>query len=201
MKGTFWKEGSPVAMAHYLRPVYYYETDRMDCVHHSNYIRWFEEARIHLMRGAATSPTRSWRAWRHREPRAPPPRRTTSTMARFGETVDIAVHVESYTGTRIAFSGTRCGTGPPAPSGARGAPSHCFLGGDRPARSPSRKPPPPTTRRYAPALGATRTRRNRSEQERDRPDPAHGLEQLGLLRQRRHRGAAAWATPSTWPTT
>ena len=21
----------------------------MDCVHHSNYIRWFEEARIHLM--------------------------------------------------------------------------------------------------------------------------------------------------------
>ena len=33
----------------YQRPVYYYETDRMDCVHHSNYIRWFEEARIHLM--------------------------------------------------------------------------------------------------------------------------------------------------------
>ena len=34
----------------YERPVYYYETDRMDCVHHSNYIRWFEEARVHLMR-------------------------------------------------------------------------------------------------------------------------------------------------------
>ena len=29
--------------------VCYYETDRMDCVHHSNYIRWFEEARIWLM--------------------------------------------------------------------------------------------------------------------------------------------------------
>jgi len=36
----------------YTRPVFYYETDRMDCVHHSNYIRWFEEARIHFMRQA-----------------------------------------------------------------------------------------------------------------------------------------------------
>lgn len=25
--------------------VFYYETDAMKCVHHSNYIRWFEEAR------------------------------------------------------------------------------------------------------------------------------------------------------------
>ena len=33
----------------YQRPVYYYETDRMDCVHHSNYIRWFEEARMDMM--------------------------------------------------------------------------------------------------------------------------------------------------------
>lgn len=30
----------------YTRKVYYYETDRMGIVHHSNYIRWFEEARI-----------------------------------------------------------------------------------------------------------------------------------------------------------
>ena len=33
----------------YSREVYYYETDRMDIVHHSNYIRWLEEARIHLL--------------------------------------------------------------------------------------------------------------------------------------------------------
>ena len=26
--------------------VQYYETDQMKVVHHSNYIRWFEEARI-----------------------------------------------------------------------------------------------------------------------------------------------------------
>ena len=34
----------------YSRKVYYYETDRMGIVHHSNYIRWFEEARDDFMR-------------------------------------------------------------------------------------------------------------------------------------------------------
>lgn len=33
----------------YSRKVYYYETDRMNIVHHSNYIRWLEEARIDLL--------------------------------------------------------------------------------------------------------------------------------------------------------
>ena len=28
----------------------YYETDQMGVVHHSNYIRWFEEARVDMMR-------------------------------------------------------------------------------------------------------------------------------------------------------
>ena len=31
------------------RKANYYETDQMGIVHHSNYIRWFEEARIALM--------------------------------------------------------------------------------------------------------------------------------------------------------
>lgn len=30
----------------YEREVFYYETDKMGIVHHSNYIRWLEEARI-----------------------------------------------------------------------------------------------------------------------------------------------------------
>jgi len=33
-------------MYEYTRPVYYYETDKMGVVHHSNYIRWLEEARM-----------------------------------------------------------------------------------------------------------------------------------------------------------
>lgn len=39
----------------YERKPFYYETDRMDVVHHSNYIRWFEEARIHFMEEAGYS--------------------------------------------------------------------------------------------------------------------------------------------------
>ena len=33
----------------YERKVNYYETDAMAIVHHSNYIRWFEEARMDYM--------------------------------------------------------------------------------------------------------------------------------------------------------
>lgn len=33
----------------YRRKAYYYETDRMDIVHHSNYVRWLEETRVDLM--------------------------------------------------------------------------------------------------------------------------------------------------------
>ncbi len=33
----------------YTRKVHYYETDQMGIVHHSNYIRWFEEARIDML--------------------------------------------------------------------------------------------------------------------------------------------------------
>lgn len=33
----------------FLRKPNYYETDQMGIIHHSNYIRWFEEARIHWM--------------------------------------------------------------------------------------------------------------------------------------------------------
>lgn len=33
----------------YVREVNYYETDMMKIVHHSNYIRWFEEARTYLL--------------------------------------------------------------------------------------------------------------------------------------------------------
>ena len=85
----------------YSREVYYYETDRMDCVHHSNYIRWFEEARVHFMRemgfpydkleaSGIVSPVLHAEA-------------DYRAMCRFGEQVEIAAGIESYTGTRIGF--------------------------------------------------------------------------------------------------
>ncbi len=36
-------------MNKYLHKVNYYETDKMGVVHHSNYVRWMEEARIHFL--------------------------------------------------------------------------------------------------------------------------------------------------------
>lgn len=33
----------------YVRRANYYETDKMGIIHHSNYIRWFEEARLRYM--------------------------------------------------------------------------------------------------------------------------------------------------------
>ena len=37
-------------MKPYLRKAFYYETDQMSIVHHANYIRWMEEARLDFMR-------------------------------------------------------------------------------------------------------------------------------------------------------
>lgn len=34
----------------YLRQAHYHETDQMGIIHHANYIRWFEEARIAFLR-------------------------------------------------------------------------------------------------------------------------------------------------------
>lgn len=34
----------------YERETFYYETDQMGIIHHSNYIRWFEEARIDFLK-------------------------------------------------------------------------------------------------------------------------------------------------------
>lgn len=85
----------------YERAVYYYETDRMDCVHHSNYIRWFEEARIFFMQekgfpydqmeaSGILSPVLAAQA-------------EYCSMCRFGEQVSVTVRIESYTGTKIGF--------------------------------------------------------------------------------------------------
>lgn len=36
-------------MGNYIHKVNYYETDKMGVVHHSNYVRWMEEARVYMM--------------------------------------------------------------------------------------------------------------------------------------------------------
>ena len=39
----------PNSASPYKRCVFYYETDKMGIVHHSNYIRWLEEARLDFL--------------------------------------------------------------------------------------------------------------------------------------------------------
>lgn len=42
-------------MTPYIHKVQYYETDKMGITHHSNYIRWMEEARTHYLEEAGWS--------------------------------------------------------------------------------------------------------------------------------------------------
>lgn len=43
------KAGIMLKITPYEREAHYYETDQMAIIHHSNYIRWFEEARTDYM--------------------------------------------------------------------------------------------------------------------------------------------------------
>ena len=45
----------PYTALPYKRRVFYYETDKMGIVHHSNYIRWMEEARLDFMQQSGLS--------------------------------------------------------------------------------------------------------------------------------------------------
>ena len=50
---TQWRENiSIMRLRPYTRRVFYYETDKMGIVHHANFIRWFEEARVDLIEQA-----------------------------------------------------------------------------------------------------------------------------------------------------
>lgn len=48
----------------YVREPFYYETDQMGIIHHSNYIRWFEEARVALLVHLGF-PIKNRRIWDH----------------------------------------------------------------------------------------------------------------------------------------
>lgn len=86
----------------YKHKVQYYETDKMGIVHHSNYIRWFEEARTEaleclgisydfLERSGIISPIVSV-STKYR------------SMTRFGETVIIKFRISKYTGIRLVVN-------------------------------------------------------------------------------------------------
>ena len=82
----------------------YYETDQMGIIHHANYLHWFEEARIDMMEQMGMgydvmeeqgiiSPVLSI----HCE---------YKSMVRFGETVQVLVHLKEYNGIKMTLEYT-----------------------------------------------------------------------------------------------
>ncbi len=113
-------------MNDYIRTVNYYETDRMGITHHSNYIRWMEEARVDYLEQlgyglkrledeGVTSPVVEV-ACRYRQ---------TTT---FADEVRIHVAVEQYTGVKLTLNYTITNTATDALV-FTGTSSHCFIDG------------------------------------------------------------------------
>lgn len=88
-------------MVHYEHKVQYYETDGMGIVHHSNYIRWFEEARVDLLEQLGFGYDRIEEAGY-----SGPVLEVScqyKTMSKFGETVRIEASITQYNGVRMTL--------------------------------------------------------------------------------------------------
>ena len=92
-------------MEPYRHTVKYYETDRMGFTHHSNYIRWMEEARIDFLDQLGY-------------------RRSTT----FPDTVSISVAVEEFRGVRLRLKYVM--TNEESAVVCEAASEHCFIGKD-----------------------------------------------------------------------
>ncbi|MDE6657402.1 MAG: acyl-CoA thioesterase [Oscillospiraceae bacterium] len=108
----------------YQRTPYYYETDQMKIIHHSNYIRWFEEARIAYFDSVGYS-----FAKQEQEGIVCPVLTVDVNylkMVYFGETVQIETKLMSYNGVRYGFAYTvrNSNTGQICCTGTS---THCFL--------------------------------------------------------------------------
>lgn len=108
----------------YKHKVQYYETDQMGIVHHSNYIRWFEEARIdftekmgmgyHEMEAAGIlSPVLSVEA-------------SYLRMVYFGDTVTIHTSIKEYNGIKLTV-GYEVISDKTSMVHCRGTSKHCFI--------------------------------------------------------------------------
>lgn len=111
----------------YIFKVRYYETDKMGIVHHSNYIRWMEEARLDYLEqlgqrfdkleaDGVISPVVSVSC-------------NYKISCIFGDIVEIKVKLIEYTGIRYVFEYeiVRAGSGETA---ATGRSEHCVINKD-----------------------------------------------------------------------
>ncbi len=110
----------------YLHRVQYYETDRMGIVHHSNHIRWMEEARLEYMRLNGVDYTEIEAAGIMM-----PVLGVSCSYKRsacFGDVAELAVRLLSFNGVRAVFAYRICLAGSDDLL-AVGESEHCFIDG------------------------------------------------------------------------
>ena len=112
----------------YIHKTQYYESDQMGVIHHSNYIRWFEEARTAFM------DDRGYTYARLEHEGIVSPVLTVECeyrkMMHYGDTARIELEIEKFNGVKMIVSykvyldstGELCTVGKT---------SHCFLNQDR----------------------------------------------------------------------
>lgn len=110
-------------MSSYIHKVQYYETDKMGITHHSNYIRWMEEARIQFLDSIGYSYARLERDGIMSPVLGVECQYKHSTT--FSDEVAITVQVEEFKGVRlmIRYTMTNAATGETVLTGKT---SHCF---------------------------------------------------------------------------
>lgn len=102
----------------------YYETDQMGIIHHSNYIRWMEEARIDLMDQVGLS----YKQMEEMEIISPVLSISCEyhSMTHFADTVIIEPKITKYNGIKLEFE-YRITDKLTGELRATGTSSHCFL--------------------------------------------------------------------------
>ena len=105
------------------RTAKYYDTDQMGIVHHSNYIRWFEEARIELMNHVGLP----YRQMEENGILIPVLGVTCNYKhpIRFDETIVLELKIRNYNGVRfeVVYTGRQKETGLLSCTGVS---QHCF---------------------------------------------------------------------------
>ena len=110
-------------MKPYTHKVQYYETDMMGITHHSNYVRWMEEARIDYMDKLGYPYSRM-----ESEGIISPVRSVSCVYKRptkFDELITIKVSVESFSGAMLALAYTM--TGPDGETVCEARSEHVFV--------------------------------------------------------------------------
>lgn len=111
-------------MSEYVHKVNYYETDKMGITHHSNYIRFMEEARLHFLEAVG------YPLWRLEAEGVTSPVVSLDCQYKhpttYGDELSIQVTVEAYTGVKLVLSYVMHNTAT-GKLVATAKSSHCFI--------------------------------------------------------------------------